>query len=117
SIDLDRVRWKGEETFRVMSYYFSARWNFQQAEDMLRRTLGHFVVERDPDEYVSPRTPGMPSQYSIVRRRTLNGIFHLFVEESSITSSKLLGSVIAQLLWHVNGQVLRRTGDFLLIHA
>ena len=115
--DLERVRWKGEETFRVLSYYFSIRWNFSEAEEMVRRTLGQFVVEYDPDEYVYPRTPGMPAQYSIVRRRLPLGRFHLLVEDAYIASGGQLGSAIAQMLWHINGQTVRRSGDFLIIHA
>ncbi|HYT81488.1 MAG TPA: hypothetical protein VEQ37_20010 [Actinomycetota bacterium] len=115
--DLERVRWKGEETFRVLSYYFSVRWNFQEAEEMVRRTLGQFVVEYDPDEYVYPRMPGMPAQYSIVRRPSPEGRFHLLVENAPITTTKPLGGAIAQLLWHINGQTVRRSGDFLIIHA
>src|SRR5437667_12673795 len=81
AIDLDRIRWKGEESFRMLSCYFSVRWNFGEAEEMVRRTLGHFIVERDPDECTFYAMPGMPPQYSIVKRRTPIGKFHLVVED------------------------------------
>jgi len=114
---LDRIRWKGEEYFRMLSCYFSVRWNFPQAQEMVRRTLWHLIVERDPDEHAFYAMPGLPPQYSIVKRRTPVGQFHVVVEDKLVATNRQLGFVIGQLLWHVNGQALRRSGDFLIIHA
>jgi hypothetical protein len=111
---LARVRWKGEETFRTLSYYFSIRWNAEAAGEHVRRTLGNFVAPRDPSEYAEPRTPGLPPQYSIVKSgRT----YTLFFGDGTLRSNNRLGVVLGRLFWHVNQHTIRRTGDFLLIHA
>jgi hypothetical protein len=115
---LSRLRWRGEDTYRVLSYYFSLRWNFDAAGDHLRQTLGPFAVPPDPDEARIPATPGLPPQYSVIRQRNGGGTrYSLLFGTGVLTESKQLWDVLDRFLWHVNTEGIRQTGDFLLIHA
>src|SRR6266511_1395653 len=68
-IALDRIQWKGEQSFRMLSYYCSIRWNVDAAGAYVRRWLGDFTVPDDPEELGEIWAPGLPPLYSIVRRR------------------------------------------------
>jgi hypothetical protein len=117
SITLDRIRWKGEESFRVLSYYFSVRWNVQAAGDRLRYALGDFIVQPDPEETPEIWAPGLPPLYSIVEHRSASDRYHLLYGEGTMFSSDVLEDLMAQFFWHVNTQTIRSSHDFLLIHA
>jgi hypothetical protein len=116
-VALDRIRWKGEESFRMLSYYFSIRWNIERAGDRVLYALGDFVVPPDPDEQPEIYAPGLPPQYSIVESRSGLNRYHLLYGEGIMVSSKKLSTLVARLFWHINTQTLRQSGDFLLIHA
>lgn len=114
---LDRIRWKGEQSFRTMAYYFSVRWNVEAAEDYIRHTLGDFAVPRDPVEYPEIWAPGIPPQYSIVKRRSGGSRYYLLYGDGIMKNANQLGDVLARLVLHVNAQTVRQTSAFLLIHA
>jgi hypothetical protein len=119
---LDRIRWKGEGTYRMLSYYFAVRWNVSGMEEFVDRVLRPFAVPADPDETPSLATPGMPPQYSIVRRWSERSPYRLLYggvgkEGEEMRRGNGLGDVLAHLIWQLNSQVIRRSGDFLLIHA
>jgi len=114
---LDRIRWKGQGTYRVLSYYFSVRWNVDGIEDMLDRILGPFAVAEDPEEHLYPSAPGLPPQYFIIRRRSEATPYRLLYGEGEMHRSADLTSVLGQLLIHINQLAIRRSGDYLLIHA
>ncbi len=116
-IALDRIQWKGEQSFRMLSYYCSIRWNVDAAGAYVRRWLGDFTVPDDPEELGEIWAPGLPPLYSIVRRRPGPDAYNLLYGEGIMLSSRDLESVLAQLVWHVHSQAIRTTGDFLLIHA
>lgn len=118
SATLEHARWKGTSTFRVLSYYFSVRWTWTEGGAYLTRVLGRFMVEPDPSEERNPPTPGLPARYSLVARgRGRARTYALFYADRPTYSSAEPGHVIDSLLWHVNSETVRRTGDFLLIHA
>jgi hypothetical protein len=116
-VALDRVRWKGEESFRILSYYFSIRWNFEEAGDRVRYALGDFAVRTDPDEEPEIYAPGVPPQYSIVRARAAGNRYHLLYGDGLMVSADVLGALLNPLFLHINAQTLRQSNDFLLIHA
>ena len=114
---LNRIQWKGEESFRILSYYFTVRWNDQAAGERILYTLSDFGVPPDPAEHPEIWAPGVPPQYSIVRRRTGPYYYALLYGDAVMAKGKNAGEVLARLFWHVNTLTLRLSSDFLLIHA
>jgi hypothetical protein len=117
NIDLDRVRWKDEQSFRMLSYYFSVRWNVGPVGDRIRYVFGQFAVPMDLEEFPEIWAPGLPPQYSMVERRIGGNRYHLLYGEGVMLSTRSLDGLISHMIWHVNHQSLRTTGDFFLIHA
>jgi hypothetical protein len=117
SINLNRVRWKGEQSFRALAYYFTIRWNVAAAGERLLYVLRDFAVPQDDEEYPDIYAPGIPPQYSIVRRPSPAGRYHLLYGSDFMLSSNDLQSLVSHMIWHVNHLTLRSTGDFFLIHA
>jgi hypothetical protein len=116
-LDLHRYRWKGEQSFRMLSYYFSIRWTVDAAGKRILYTLGDFAVPTDRDEYPEITAPGVPPLYSIVRGQSGDRRYHLLYGESVMFSSDRLGWLLSQMFWHINTQTIRHSGEFLLIHA
>jgi hypothetical protein len=123
---LDRVRWKGEQAFRVLSYYFLIRWNVEEAEEHIRNSLGDFAIPQDPAETEIGdslrRAVGLPLRYSIVKSRSTAYPYNLLFGGGEYASGELmagkkLGALLGMLFWHVNQFAIRQTGDFVLIHA
>ncbi|MGH2572302.1 MAG: hypothetical protein ACRDGU_02240 [Actinomycetota bacterium] len=116
---LQRIRWQGESSFRVLSYYCTVRWNRSQLGNYILKVLGGFAVDHDPNEFRNPPTPGYPPRYSVLdlgtpkdkRRYRL-----LFGDEVMITGSHP-GDVLTHLFWHINSETFQKTGNFLLVHA
>jgi hypothetical protein len=116
--ELEGVRWHGEVTYRVLSYYFSVRWNWVEGGKYVRRVLETFAVRPDPAEERNPPTPGLPARYSIVARgRGRERRYKLFYADGRMLSSPEGSNLLERFFWHVNAETIRRTGDFLLIHA
>jgi hypothetical protein len=116
-LDLDRYRWKGEQSFRMLSYYFSVRWTVEAAGRRVLYTLGDFAVPIDRDEYPEIRAPGVPPQYSIVKGPPSDRRYHLVYGESVMFSSHKMGWLLSQLFWHINAQTIRHSGEFFIVHA
>jgi hypothetical protein len=115
---LSKVRWQGEATFRVLSYYCSVRWNRSRLGEYVLKVMGRFAVEPDPYEFRSPPTPGHPPRYSLVdlgpkdKRR-----YRLLLGDEQLISGPHPGDALEHLFWHINSETFRTTGNFLLIHA
>ncbi|MGH2704418.1 MAG: hypothetical protein ACRDJ4_04785 [Actinomycetota bacterium] len=113
-----RATWDGEAAYRMLSYPFFLRWSDAGLGEHLRKILGVFEVPHDPWALENSFTPGYPARYSLLdlgrpgrmRYRLLNGDYQI---NHSVTPDKL----VRFLLWHLNTEALRRTGDFLLVHA
>jgi hypothetical protein len=116
-IAFDRIRWKGHGNYRVLSHYFSVRWNVGGIDDILDRILGPFAVPEDPEEYPNPATDGTPPQYSIIRRQSEGVSYRLLHGDTEMYQSQELPSVLGQLLIYINQMTIRRSADYLLIHA
>jgi hypothetical protein len=111
-------RWLGEAAYRVLSYYFSIRWEWAPAGDRIDRVLGPFGVSPDPKEERSPPLPGVPPRYSLLTPSARgDGRYRLLCSEAKLIESKDPEDVLAYFFWHVNSEAFRGTGDFLLIHA
>lgn len=109
---------KGEAAYRVLSYYFSVQWDWEQGLQGFREALAPFEVEPDPSELRNPPTPGMPPKYSLVDLgATDERRFAILYSGSELIRSSDANRVIEHFLWHVNSETARRTGNFLLIHA
>jgi len=120
--ELARVRWKGEATYRVLSYYFGVRWNSAPIGDYVRSVLEPFAVPPDPREQRSPPTPGTPPTYFLVKRRPSDDARYelLYGDQyafNTMIRSPQLANVLTHLFWNINVETTRRTGDFLLVHA
>jgi hypothetical protein len=115
---LSSLTWSGEATYRVISYYFSLRWNWEAGGSYARRVLEPFAVPPDPDQNRAFPTPGLPAAYSLVDlgpgfpRR-----YRLLFADHEIMSSPDPGDVLYTLLTHIQSETFLQTGDFLLIHA
>ena len=115
---LARFRWKGEGTYRVLSYYFSVRWNFEPAGAFTQRVLAPFAVPPDPGEERMPPTPGMPPSYTLLDLRSPKvSRYALLYGSDALISCPTVSNLLSQFCWHVNSETIRRTGDFVLIHS
>lgn len=101
----------------MLSYYFLARWNFDEAGQRVLYALRDFAVPPDTAEIPEVYAPGFPPRYSIVRLRSGEFRYQLLYGDGAMVSSDKLGPVLARLFWHINAQTLRQSSDFLLIHA
>jgi hypothetical protein len=111
-------RWNRETTYRVLSYYFSLRWNWAEGGELADRVLHRFAVAPDPAEERDPPTPGVPARYSLMAsgpRRDRR--FELRYGDGMLFSGPVASAILEGLFWHVNAETIRRTGDFLLVHA
>lgn len=120
---LARVRWKGEATYRVLSYYFSLRWNWSAAREYAAYVLEPFAVPPDPRERANPPTPGSPPTYSLLDRgRGRVPRYALLFGDPAYGDTPLIdsqnpGDVLDFFFWHVNSETVRWTRDFVLVHA
>lgn len=116
---LARVRWQGESSFRVLSYYCTIRWNRSPLGNYVLKVLGGFAVEHDPNEYRLPPTPGYPPQYSLVDLGTPKDKrrYRLLFGDEEMNAGSHPSDVLTYLFWHINAETFTRTGNFLLIHA
>ncbi len=117
-MELGRVGWKGEGTYRVLSYYFTVRWNWRRAGSCLDQTLAAFAIAPDPSEVADPPTPGIPPRYSLVSQASGNGRRYLLLYgEHEMAASRDERDVLNHFLWHVNAEAMRHTRDFFVVHA
>ena len=109
---------RGGSTFRVLSYYFELEWDWPVVGAYLHHVLGRFEVPPDPNEARTPPTRGLPPRYRLVdegpreERR-----YHLYYGDATQIRSQNASDVLFHLFWHINSETIRRTGDFLLVHA
>jgi len=116
--DLAEVRWKAQAYYRCLGYYFSIRWNRKRLGDAVEHVLGGFSVPEDWEERRNPPTPGLPHEYSLIDRGTgSEPRFELLYGAYVIKMGADLADVLDPLFALVNGEVFRRTGDFLMVHA
>jgi hypothetical protein len=116
--ELSRIRWKGEGSFRALSYYFTVRWNRARFGQYVRFVFEPFAVPPDPGQVRNPPTPGLPPSYSLVDLGTGNDArYVLLYGEDSLVATEDRDAPLRHLFQHVNVESCWQTGDFLLIHA
>jgi hypothetical protein len=91
------------------------RWNSEALGAYVLDVLGDFAVPYDRDEHNNVRAPGLPPEYALVKRSGDRWFHLLYGDRPMLTGSRL--DVLTQLVWHVQSQSTRQTGEFLLIHA
>jgi hypothetical protein len=116
---LNSVQWKGQATFRSLSYYFKLRYNWRPIGRYIERVFGRFAVAPDPvEEGRGLSTPSLPPQYSIVvdgfRGRTR---YRLFFGSDEVIAAWEPPNVLESLFSHVNMETCLQTGDYLLVHS
>ncbi|MGH2787288.1 MAG: hypothetical protein ACRDJV_05180 [Actinomycetota bacterium] len=112
------MRWEGEDTYRVLSYYFSFRWNSPPVGEFVRHVLEPFAVPPDPGEERNPPMPGLPPRYSLLTlSKSATRRHRLFYGTELALASDEPRDVLEHLFWHINYETVRMTGSFLLIHA
>jgi hypothetical protein len=117
-VDLSSLVWQGASWYRVLSYYFSVRWNAPDLGHRAAQFLSDFVVPRDAAEERSPPTPGLPAEYSIADLGpNADRQYGLFYGRDALILADDPDQVLKHLFWHVNAETVRHTGSFLLIHA
>lgn len=107
---LDRVRWQGQATYRVLSYSFSVRWNRKAVGEYVRYVLGDFEVDGDG-------RGDLGGAYSILGPGAGDRFHRLLLGDFSLINSPDPAPVLEQLLWHVYSTMLEKCTEFLLIHA
>jgi hypothetical protein len=114
---LGSIEWRFERHYRMLGYYFTIRANSGIADEPAR-LIARFEVPADTREVRLPSTPNVPPVYSLVElgKRTRNR-FRLFFGDDALIVSHDANVPPDHLLWHVHGEAIRRTGDFLLVHA
>lgn len=107
------VSWRAGASYRVLSYCFSIRWNTDDLGVLVNHVLGGFTV---PPESCLERSPP-PNTSAITPVYSLIDGTRAFYGQDLIAQSNHLSFVLDRLFWHINTETIRRTGDFLLIHA
>lgn len=116
--ELRDVDWIGEGTFRVLSYYFVARWSWDSAGSYVRHLLGGFDVPPQPPSETDELTPGSPPVYSLVKAGDDGTArYRLLLGDYEVVSSPDPRDALNFLSWHIHSESTRRTGDYLLVHA
>jgi hypothetical protein len=114
---LGRTDWPFERHYRMLAYYFTVRASSDLIDEPAR-LIARFEVPEDTREVRRPSTPNLPPIYSLVELgpRTRNR-FRLFYGDAQLVWSDDRNIPVDHLLWHVHAEAIRRTGDFLLVHA
>jgi hypothetical protein len=117
SDDDEAIAWKGEATYRVLSYYFTLRWNDMRIGEHAGRLLQRFAVAPDVREAFNAPVFGRARTYSLVHRSGERPAYALLYGEDDLVASDAPSVVLEHLFWHVNTHAFWNTGDFFLIHA
>lgn len=103
--------WLGEETFHVLSYRFTARWDWGDAGAYARFVLAHFLVHDPPT--VDPAAHEVPT-YGF----TSDGAsYRLLLQREVLAESRDPRDVLNHFSWHVNSEAMLNAKDQVVIHA
>lgn len=104
----------GERYFRCLDYVFGVRCEDALAASYLREILGPFEIPSDGVERRVPPTPNVPPIYSLVQGPE---DWDLLYGRELLFGPRPLDDVVCHLSWHINAEIGRVTGSYLLIHA
>lgn len=106
--------WLGECHYRMLSFHFGVRWNSEVLWGAVSPIVEQFDAGKRPAE---DRDPSIPL-YSLVEVRPPESLrYRVLFGDTLVSGSDLPEPVLDVLFWHLNTEVTRRSGDFLLIHA
>jgi hypothetical protein len=106
--------WLGECHYRMLSFHFGVRWNSQVLWGAFSQTVEQFDSGRRPAEDLDTSFP----LYSLVEVPPPGPLrYRVLFGETLVSGSDLPGPVLDVLFWHLNTEITRRSGDFLLVHA
>lgn len=115
---LGRIRWRGERVYRVLSHWFSIRWNRNLAPDQFDYVWGGFAAgDNDPTQRSSSSRDGAPA-YSLVDLGPRDpGRYRLLVDDEELAACGSSDELASHLLWQVFERMPEETDGFLLFHA
>lgn len=106
--------WLGNGYFRCLGYVFKLQWDNLEAGRSIRRILGHFEIPVDRVEMRTPPTPNVPPVYSLSETADACEVKY---GNDVLFGPEPFEEALSHLLWHINAEVGRSTGSYLLIHA
>ncbi|HEX6393049.1 MAG TPA: hypothetical protein VFZ97_06375 [Acidimicrobiales bacterium] len=106
--------WLGDGYFRCLGYVFNLRWDNPEAGRTIRRILGQFEIPANRVERRTPPTPNVPPVYSLSQT---TDVCEVRYGNDLLFGPETFDEALSHLLWHINAEVGRSTGSYLLIHA
>lgn len=101
----DPSPWRGVASYQVLSYSFAIRWTTDELGALVDEVLGAFKKKQ-----ASGASSADLGVYLVEGTRVVYG-------EEVLARSNHVTFVLNMLLWHINSEAIRRTNDFLLVHA
>ena len=115
---LKRMRWRGEQTYRILSQRFSVRWSGDLTADRVHYVFGGFAVSgpKGADRNSTDRDgAGVYSLVDLGPREPRR--YRLVLAGKQLISSRNEDDVVNFLLYHILARVREQDAEFLLIHA
>jgi hypothetical protein len=115
---LKRIRWRGEQAYRVLSQSFSIRWSGRITADRVHYVFAGFAVPRGRRSAGKSESGDRASVYSLVDlgprhpRR-----YRLVLADEQLISSPNADDVSTHLLYQILKRMQEKNDEFLLIHA
>jgi hypothetical protein len=115
---LNRMRWKGKRSYRVLSYSFSLRWNGELTGDQVHYVFGSFAVSRRKGVLGDSAIHNGASLYSLLDlgarepRR-----YRLLLGDQQLISSRNPEDVLNHLLHQIFTRMQDHPDESILIHA
>ena len=106
--------WPLDGYFRCLGYLFRLRCDSEVAADRIRTVLGAFEVPAERVQTPVPPTPNVPPVYSLCQADV---DWELRYGNDVLFSPERFDEVMSHLFWHINAEMARSTGSYLLIHA
>jgi hypothetical protein len=103
-----------ERYFRCLDYVFGVQCDDAAASSYIRTILGPFEFPSDGVQRRVPPTPNVPPIYSLVQG---GEDWDLLYGRELLFGPRPLDDVVCHLSWHINAEIGRVTGSYLLIHA
>lgn len=103
--------------YRVLSHYFTLSATGEVGR-YVHEALRSFRVPHDYGEHRSPALPGVPPVYQLLEHPPDDPAgYQVRYNEHLLMRALQPDRVVNHIMWHVQGEAVRLTGDFLLVHA
>lgn len=114
---VDGISWSGSALFRALSYWFRVEWNWEPLGQHVQRLLGGFEVAADSPQRRLLATAELP-RYRLARvDRGEEPWFWVLDERRAVFGLPLAGATLDWFLWRLNGDIVRGSRDFFVVHA